>query len=74
MFYHVDSDGFSVCRREQTFKTSLVDGDRSFIGNEFDCVIERQLSAGLIVRIFRKLTGHIACGADAKFFVQRVDF
>lgn len=47
---------------------------RSFIGNEFDCMIERQLSAGLIVRIFRKLTGHIACGVDVKILYSGSDF
>lgn len=77
-FYHVDNYGLRVCRREQMFKTSLVDGTKSFIGAEFNCTIERQSTPSLIVQITHKLTGraigHIPCGSDAKFFVQRHDF
>lgn len=71
-FVHELAYDGTFCYRDQRFKTDPVSGQSVYIGKELRCGIERQQSPDLIVSLHRKITGHIACGPEGKFWTKNI--
>ena len=71
-FAHEFTYGGTFCYRDQRFKTDPVSGQRVYIGKKLRCGIERQQSPNLIVSLYRKITGHVACGPEGKFWAKYI--
>ena len=66
-FIHTGYDE-TLCYRDQKFKIDAVTGYRAFVGKKYDCSTERQQNPNIVVRLYRKITGHVACGIEGKFW------
>ncbi len=70
-FIHMGYDE-RLCYRDQTFKTNAVTGYKIFVSKEHDCFNEREQTPNIVIRLHRKITGHVPCGPEGKFWTKNI--
>lgn len=62
-----------LCHRDQMFTSNAVTGYKTFVSKEHGCFTEREHDPNIVIRLYRKIIGHIPCGPEGKFWVEKVE-